>query len=76
MTALLTMEQVASQIEQLSPDDRLRLIQHVIETLIPDQAAAQPQPLVYGRFRSEHMSTDEDFLVAEWRPTEHELDGS
>jgi hypothetical protein len=76
MTASLTLEQVAQQVERLSPGERLRLIQHVIETLIPDQTPVRTQPLRYGRFKSEHMSTDEDFILAEWRPTEQELNGA
>lgn len=76
MTAALTVEQVVQQVERLSPGERLRLIHHVIGTLIPDQTPVRSQPLRYGRFKSEHMSTDEDFILAEWRPTEQELDGS
>ena len=76
MTALLTVEQVTKQVEQLSPGDRLRLIHHVIETMISDQTPVRPQPLMYGRFRSELVSTDEDFIPAEWRPTEQELNGA
>jgi len=76
MTAILTMEQVAQQVERLAPSERLRLIQHVIGTLIPDQTPARTQPLRYGRFKSEHMSADEDFILAEWRPTEQELNGA
>jgi len=76
MTAALTVEQVAHQVERLSPGERLRLIQHVIGTLIPDQTPVRTQPLRYGRFRSEPMSNDEDFILAEWRPTEQELNGS
>lgn len=76
MTASLTLEQVAQQVERLSPGGRLRLIQQMIETLIPDQTPIPTQPLRYGRFKSEHMSTDEDFSMAEWRPTEQEMNGS
>ncbi|HSN77753.1 MAG TPA: hypothetical protein VL334_21980 [Anaerolineae bacterium] len=75
MTAILTVDQVTKQVEQLSPGDRLRLIQRVVATLIPDQTPDHPQPLMYGSFRSEHMSTDEDFILVEWRPTEQELNG-
>ncbi|MBE2235901.1 MAG: hypothetical protein IAE85_20590 [Anaerolinea sp.] len=76
MTAVLTVEQVTKQVEQLSSGDRLRLIQRVIETMIPDHTPMRSQPLMYGRFKSEHMSTDEDFALAEWLPTEQELNGS
>lgn len=70
------MEQILAQVEKLSPEERLRLIQRVAETLVPPEKPKQPQRLVYGQFKGERMSTEEDFLIAEWRPTEKDLDGS
>jgi hypothetical protein len=33
--------------------------------------------LIYGKYKNARgrMSTEEDFKIAEWRPTEEELDG-
>jgi len=70
------LEQIFDQVKQLSPEDRLRLIQKTIATLVslPPQ---EPRPLRFGEFRGDEaaMSTLEDFAVAEWRPTDKELDG-
>ena len=71
-----TLEQVLSAAEQLPPDDRLRLIRHVAETLILVQPAAPSRQLVYGEFAGPGMSTEADFRLAEWQPSERELDGT
>lgn len=71
----LTLEHIFAEVQTLSPDDKLRLVRQVIESLIPSANPAQPQYLVYGQFKDEHMSTDEDFVMAEWRPMEGELNG-
>ncbi len=69
------LEKIVAQALQLSPEDRLRLIQQIAETLIPITGIIAPQPLIYGQFKGEQISTDEDFLIAEWRPTDEELNG-
>jgi len=67
-------EQIATQAAQLPFRERLRLIHRIIDTL--PQEAKQRQHLSYGQFRGAQMSTEEDFRLAEWRPTEGELDGA
>jgi hypothetical protein len=69
------LEQIISRIQQLSPEYRLRLIQQVAQSLIEVVPGRQKQPLVYGKFVGENQSTLEDFTLAEWRPTDTELDG-
>jgi hypothetical protein len=69
-----TIEQIVAQTQRLSPDDRVRLIQRVLETLIPTIPVPQ-QRLQYGKYKGGKMSTEEDFLIAEWHPTDEELDG-
>lgn len=69
------LERIVTQVQQLSPEDRLRLIRRVAETLIPAEKVTPPRLLVYGQFSDEGMSTEEDFLIAEWRPTERDLNG-
>lgn len=69
------LERIITQVRQLSPEDRLRLIHRVAETLIPIEKATPPRFLVYGQFRGRRMSTEDDFLIAEWRPTERDLNG-
>jgi len=70
-----TLEQIIVQAQQLSPDDRLRLIQRLAETLLPIAQARPPQRLQYGKYKGGRMSTEEDFLIAEWHPTEEEMNG-
>ena len=67
-------EQITAQAAQLSFNERLRLIHRIIDTL-PQEAEGR-QHLVYGQFRGARMSTEEDFRVAEWRPTYGDLDGT
>lgn len=68
------LERIITEVQQLSLEDRLRLIQRVAETLAPIKATP-PRFLVYGQFSGKRMSTEEDFLIAEWRPTERDLHG-
>jgi hypothetical protein len=69
------LEQITNQIAHLPFNKRLLLLHQIIDTLRPAPDEAQQQYLVYGQFRSPRMSTEEDFYVAEWRPTEQELNG-
>ena len=70
------LENIFTQVQQLSPEDRLRLAQRIIQSLIP-LPVQQPQLLRFGEFAGDEvsMSTIEDFAIAEWRPTDEELDG-
>jgi hypothetical protein len=67
-----TLERIIAQVQELSPDDRLRLIQHVAGTLLPPTQVPPPQRLQYGKYKDGRMSTEEDFRIAEWHPTEEE----
>ena len=69
-------EQILLLIKQLSPEYRLRLVQYIMETLLKSFRPRKSQPIRYGEFQGEKMSTLEDFTLAEWRPTEKELDGA
>ena len=60
-------EHISAQIELLSVEERLRLIQQLAEGI---EAALHPvrgRRLQYGKYQGPHMSTEEDFLLAEWR---------
>jgi hypothetical protein len=37
------------------------------------RAARQSTPLLFGKYRSDHQSTMEDFAVAEWHPTDKDV---
>lgn len=72
------LENIVSQAKQLSPEYRLRLIQRITETLIGPVFSAQPQqPIQFGEYRGDEsaMSTLEDFKIAEWWPTDEDLNG-
>jgi hypothetical protein len=69
------MEKIVALVEQLSPEYRLRLIQRITETLIPPPASPESKPLPFGKYKGHRMSTPEDFTIAEWRPTDRELNG-
>lgn len=70
---------VVKQAEKLSPQEQLRLIQQLAERLSNIQLKAQPhQYLQYGKYRDtpgREFATDEDFKLAEWHPTEEQLNG-
>jgi hypothetical protein len=67
------------QVEKLSAQEQLRLIQHLAEELLQREAKSQaPRYLVYGEYRDtpdREFSTEEDFKLAEWHPTEEQLNG-
>lgn len=71
------MEQLVQQAVQLPFEDRVRLIQLVAETLVaPTETESRPIGLWrFGAFKGKRMSTEEDFRIAEWHPSDEELDG-
>jgi hypothetical protein len=68
------LENILTQVHQLSPESRLRLIQRVTATLIPFPQQ-ESQPLQFGKYKGNRMSSLEDFAIAEWHPTDSELNG-
>lgn len=77
LTTTQIIENILSQVRQLSPEHRLHLVQNILQTLISPLPTSQPQPIRFGEFSGPEtsMSTLEDFTLAEWRPTDEELDG-
>lgn len=72
------LELIFSQIKPLKFEDKLRLLQWVVEDLKPTASPVESAGLVYGKYRNtpgRRMSTEEDFKIAEWNPTEAQLDG-
>lgn len=69
------LEKIEVLVQQLSPEYRLRLIQRITETLLSSSVSQKPQPLQFGKYKGNRMSTLEDFAIAEWRPTDRELNG-
>lgn len=72
-----TLDRIFSEARHLTPEYRLRLVQRIIQTLVPPSPLSEPQPLRFGEFGGDEaaMSTWEDFAIAEWWPTDEELDG-
>lgn len=68
------LENIITQVNQLSPEYRLRLIKRVTETLLPFPSQ-ESKPLQFGKYKGNRMSTLEDFAIAEWHPTDDELNG-
>lgn len=67
-------ESIVTQVNQLSPEYRLRLIQRVTASLLPFPPQ-RSKPLQFGKYKGNRMSTLEDFTIAEWHPTDDELNG-
>jgi hypothetical protein len=74
-------EIIMSKVQQLPPEEQLELIGRIAEGLAEikrsDKEPGEMRYLVYGEYRdtSGHESAEEDFKLAEWRPTEEWIDG-
>lgn len=64
-------DHIAAQIDLLSVEERLRLIQRLAGGIEASLQPAQSRKMQYGQFRGSRMSTEEDFQLAEWRPDEN-----
>jgi hypothetical protein len=73
-TETQALEKIVVQAQQLSPEYRLRLIQRITDTLILS-FPRQSKPLQFGKYKTGKMSTLEDFVVAEWKLTDRDLNG-
>lgn len=71
-----TLDRLFSEAKHLPPEYRLRLVQRIIQTLVPPSPVRESRPLRFGEFGGDEasMSTLEDFTVVEWQPTDEELD--
>ena len=60
-------EQLFREIVRLAPEDRLRLIARVIESVVRVDQPVEPRPLTYGKYRNglDRLSTEADFVSAE-----------
>lgn len=71
------LDKIFGEAKHLSPEYRLRLIQRLLQTLVSFSTPDEPQPLQFGEFSGDEadMSTMDDFAIAEWQPSDEELDG-
>ncbi len=75
------LQRIVEQARKLPAAEQLELIRRVAENLAQQQTQPafmrEQQYLEYGKYRNSGTgkpSTEEDFKLAEWRPTEEELD--
>ena len=84
-------EIIMSQVQRLSQVDRIELLKRLAGSLDRSATGIEPGPtsdtqskdtqsatgLVYGKYLNtgRPQSTEDDFHLAEWRPTEEELNG-
>jgi len=71
-----SIERIVAEIRDLPPQERLKLIKTVVDTLIVPARPAESRPLVYGEFRGSRMSNEDDFKIAEWHPHDREMNGA
>jgi len=71
------LELIMNQVQQLSAEEQVQLIKRVAECLAERKNSGEGRYLVSGEYRnaSGHESTEEDFKLAEWHPTEEWLNG-
>lgn len=71
------LESILTQVARLSPLEQLQLLKRVAEMLAKTSTAEGPHRLTYGKYRDApgRLSTEEDFRIAEWHPTEKDLNG-
>lgn len=70
-------EGLLEQIKSLPPEYRVRLMHGILETLISAQPSEDRGILKFGEFKDFDgpLSTYEDYSLAEWWPTEQDLNG-
>ncbi len=71
------LEDIIARIRLLPPEYRLRLMQGILESLIPASSPQRARILQYGEFKDYDgpMSTLKDYVIAEWRPSDRDLNG-
>jgi hypothetical protein len=71
------LESMLSQAQRLTPDEKLQLMKRLAEMVVGASRSQAPRPLMYGKYRDSPgpLSTEEDFQIAEWHPTETDLNG-
>ena len=71
------LESILTHVQRLTPDERTQLMERLAEMIVTSGKSQAQRPLKYGKYRDApgHLSTEEDFQVAEWHPTETDLNG-
>lgn len=71
------LEGLLERIRLLPPEYRVRLMHGILETLIPPQSVEKTETVRFGEYGDFDgpFSTIEDYTIAEWRPSERDLNG-
>lgn len=75
LAEIQTFEKLLTQVNQLSPEYRIKLIQRITASLLP-YPIQKSISLQFGKYSQNRMSSVEDFYLAEWRPTGDEYNGA
>ena len=75
--ATIELEILKQQSGKLMPKQKLALIKYLSESLSLGKNKGAPKFLEFGKYRNtgQKASTSEDFKIAEWHPTEADLNG-
>ena len=70
-----SVDKVLADAETLPPADRILLIQRLTESLMRVEKSGKSRQMRFGVYSGGRQSTEEDFKIAEWDPTEAEMNG-
>lgn len=75
--ATVELDILKQQSRKLLPKQKLELIQYLSESLTREPNRETPALLKFGKYSKTGLkpSSEEDFKIAEWHPTETELNG-
>ena len=75
--ATIELDILKQQSGRLRPKQKLALIKYLSEGLSLEKNQGAPKFLEFGKYRNtgQKASTREDFKIAEWHPTEADLNG-
>jgi hypothetical protein len=59
-----SLQRIANEVNQLTKEERIRLIELIVESL--KLAEPEPRSFRFGVFAGPNMSTEDDFKIAEW----------
>ncbi len=65
------------RIRLLPPEYRVQLMHGILETLVPAHSSEEGKPIQFGEFKDYDgpLSSYEDYALAEWWPSERDLNG-
>jgi pyocin large subunit-like protein len=75
--ATIELELIKQQSRKLPPEQKAELLHFLSENILGEPTGSEPRPLAFGKYASSNrpLSTDADFHLAEWRPSDEELNG-